>query len=303
MWFKNLSLYRFTTPFSLSQAELAEKLETKQFRPVGKIEPSSTGWSSPLGREGVELLHAANGCLMICCKSEEKVLPASAVKELVDSRADEIEEAQGRKVRGKARLDLKDEVLLEMMPRAFAKSSRTFGYLDLQEGWLVIDAASSKKAEVLISLLRESIGSLPVIPFTVTVAPQSAMTEWLSANSQPGSFELENECELRDQSDEAGIIRVRNQPLDSGEIQAHLEAGMQVTRLAMSFDERISFVLDEKLAVKRLRFLDLIQDESEQVETETSVDRFDADFSIMSLELRRFLKELIEALGGFEERQ
>lgn len=301
MWFKNLCLYRFTKPFDLLPEVLDENLSTKAFRSVGKMEPVSAGWSEPLGREGSQLVHVANGCFMICLRKEEKILPAAVVNELLAERALEIEEQEGRKVRRKERQNLKDEILLDMMPRAFSKNSRVFAYIHPGQGWLVVDAVNPAKAEELINLLRETLGTLPVVPITVSEAPSAIMTGWLLQGSGLADFAIEDECELRDPGEEGGIVRMRKQDLSSDEIRTHLDAGKIVTRLAMMFDERIAFVLDEKLLIKRLRFQDVVLDEAGEVDAETAAQRFDTDFVLMTMELSRFIPRLTEVFGGLDE--
>ncbi len=301
MWFKNLSLYRLSSPFTLTMDELGEKLAEKVFHPAGKHDLSSVGWSEPLGRNGQELFHSANGFIMLCLRTEQKILPAAAVKELVDVRAEEIEEKEARKVRGKERAALKEQVLMEMVPRAFSKSSRTFAYIDPKEGWLIVDAASDKKAEELIGLLRKSLGSFPAARINMINAPSAIMTQWLEREELPDYLELNDECELRDSLEDGGIVKIRKQSLLSEEVKIHLNAGKVVARLALIFDERISFVLDENITIKKVRFLDVIQEEAMDVVTETAAERFDSDFAIMTLELKRFLPVLFKALGGLVE--
>jgi recombination associated protein RdgC len=298
MWFKNLCVFRFTGSFELQPEDMVSRLADQAFRPVGRMEPSSTGWVPPLGIPESPLVHVANGYALLCARREERILPAAAVSEVLEARIDEIEEKTGRRVRGKARSDLREEVVLEMLPRAFTRSRRTFAYVDPREGWLVIDAPSAGRAEEVTGLLRESLGSLPVAPFSVTGSPTGIMTAWLASASPPEGFTMGDECDLGEPGDDGGVIRVRRHDLEAAEIRAHLEAGKRVTRLAIGFDERLSCLVDENLLIKRLKFLDLVQDEAAGVHADTDAERFDSDFAIMSLELARFLPRLAEAFGG-----
>lgn len=298
MWFKNLFLYRFTKPFTTSPEELDAGLHNRAFLPVPRQQPFSSGWVSPLGIEDAPLVHATNGFMMICLRREERVVPAAAVRETLELRAKEIEEKTGRKVRGKARTELRDTVILEMLPRAFTRSRHTFAYIDPRDGWLVVDAATAAKAEEVTAALREALGTLPIAPLAVTESPGAVMTTWVATGKTPASFSIENECDLCEPGEGGAVIRVRKHDLDADEIRAHVEAGMRVTRLALGYDQRLRFVLDEQLNVKRLKFLDLIQEEAASVEVEDAAARFDSDFAIMSLELSRFLPVLVDAFGG-----
>lgn len=300
MWFRNLCLYRFTKPFGHAEEQLEEQLAQRSFQPLGNLQPATTGWYPPLGRDGKQLVHSTAGRLMLCARSEEKILPAAAVRELLEARLEEIEEREGRRVRGKARQRLRDEVLLEMMPRAFSRSRNQYAFVDAGNGWLVVDSASRSRAEEFIGLLRETLGSLPVVPLATRTEPASAMTAWLREQRLPAGFEAGDECELRDPGEDGGIVRIRREELFSPEVTTHLDAGKQVTRLALTFDERIHFLVDDQLQVKRLRFADVVLDEAAETGAETPAEHFDADFALMSLELDRFLPRLTELFGGEE---
>ena len=298
MWFKNLAVYRFTEPFSLSAEELEEKLEQKRFRPCGSHDESSFGWTSPLGNAVEQLTHTSNGFIMLCAKKEEKVIPAAVINEMLQEKVAEVEEQEARKLAKKERSSLKDELIFELLPRAFTFSRKTYAYIDPKGGWIVVDAASAKKAEDLLSELRKCLGSLPVVPLNTVDKPVTIMTDWLMNNSAPSDINIEDECELRSQEDEGGIICCKRHDLTLPEIKNHLDKDKQVIKLAMSWADRLSFILDENLAVKRLKFLDLIQDQVADIDTDTEVERFDADFSIMSMELANFLPRLLDIFGG-----
>ncbi|ANE57402.1 MULTISPECIES: recombination-associated protein RdgC [Methylomonas] len=298
MWFKNLAVYRFTEPFELKAEELEQKLQQQPFRACGSHDEFSFGWTPPLGRAADALVHANNGFFMLCGKKEEKVVPGSVVNEMLQERISEIEEREARKLPAKERNRLKDELIFELLPRAFSFSKKTYAYIDSQGGWLVVDAASAKKAEDLLSQLRKCLGSLPVVPMTATAKPAGVMTQWLTDNASPKDILIEDECELRSPEEEGAIIRCKRHDLALPEIKNHLDSGKQVIKLAMSWAERLSFVLDENLAVKRLKFLDLIQDQAADIEAFDETEQFDADFSIMTAELAQFLPRLLELFNA-----
>jgi len=298
MWFKNLSIFRLTEAFTLTPDELEQKLEQIPFRSCGAHEESSFGWTAPLGKTSAQLVHSANGFMMICAKKEEKVLPAAVVNELVQEKILETEDQQGRKLSKKERTAIKDELLFELLPKAFTFSRKTYAYIDAKGGWLVVDAASAKKAEDLLSLLRKCLGSLPAVPPNTLEKPIATMTQWLLNDQAPADITIEDECELRSPEEEGGIIRCKRHDLSVPEIKNHLDTGKEVIKLAVSWADRLSFIIDEHLAIKRLRFLDLIQDQVADIETYDEAEQFDVDFSIMSLELANFLPRLIELFGG-----
>ena len=301
MWFKNLQVYRFTKPFELSSELLAEQLANQRFEPCGSQELSRAGWVSPLGRHSDELVHESNGYLMVCSKRQDKILPSSVINDFLDDKVFEIESTESRKVSRKERTSIKEEVIFSLMPKAFARSSLQFAYISIRDSMLVINASSEKRAEDLIHDLREALGSMPLIPLTAKNLPIDLMTQWVNTGELSNSFELGEECELRDNADVSGVIRCKNQNLSSDEILNHVKTGMHVSKLALSWQERVEFILDEKTAIKRLRFTDLVQEKADEAEVDDVAGQFDVDFSIMTLELSQFLKALMAALGGEAE--
>ncbi|MFW5442857.1 MAG: recombination-associated protein RdgC [Methylococcaceae bacterium] len=299
MWFKNLALYRFTEPFTLTADKLEEKLNDKRFRPCSNHDEFSLGWTSPVGNATEQLVHASNGFIMLCLKKEEKIIPAGVINEMLQEKTTEKEEQEARKLSKKERSSLKDELIFELLPRAFSSSKKTFAYIDPKGGWIIVDAASAKKAEDLLSLLRKSIGSLPVAPVNTLDKPVTIMTQWLlDKNSVPKDLVIEDECELRSTEDEGSIIRCKRHNLGLPEITNHLDNGKQVIKLAINWTDRLSFIIDENFTIKRLKFLDLIQDQVADTEADDEIAQFDVDFSIMSLELANFLPRLLEIFGG-----
>ncbi len=299
MWFKNLAIYRFTEAFTLSSNALEEKLNEKQFQPCGKHDVFSQGWTFAAGHSSEQLIHASNGFMMLCLKKEEKVIPAAVINEMLQEKIAEIEQQEARKLARKERSTLKDELIFELLPRAFSFSKKTYAYIDPKGGWLVVDAATAKKAEDLLSFLRKGLGSLPLVPVNTIDQPVTIMTQWIAdKHSIPKGFTIEDECELRSKEDEGSIIRCKRHNLSLPEITNHLDNGKQVIKIAVNWTDRLSFIVDENLAIKRLKFLDLIQDQVADTEADDEVAQFDVDFSIMTLEFANFLPRLLEIFGG-----
>jgi recombination associated protein RdgC len=298
MWFKNLTVFRLTEAFTLTSIELEQKLQALEFRSCGPHEEFSFGWTQPIGKSSDQLVHAANGFMMLCGKKEEKVLPTAVVNELLQEKIGEIEDREARKLSKKERTTLKDELIFELLPKAFRFSRKTYAYIDPKGGWLLIDSASAKSAEDLLSNLRKCLGSLPAIPLNTVDKPSVNMTQWLMTQQTPHDLTIEDECELRSLEEEGGIIRCKKHDLTVPEIKNHLDTGKQAIKLAVNWDGRIAFVLDEHLALKRLRFLDMVQDQAADIDTGSAAERFDADFTIMTLELAELLPRLTAWFGG-----
>lgn len=298
MWFKNVRSYWLTQDFPLSAEELHDKLNDQAFTPCSPAQPLSVGFVPPLGGDSEMLVHAAQGRLLLCLKREEKILPASVIREQLEDKIEHIETEEARKVYRKERLTLKDEITIDLLPRAFSRNSRTFAIIDTKERAIFIDAASAARAEDLLSLLREALGSLPVVLPEVNQAPKAVMTGWITGNKLPQDFELGQDCELREPGDEGSVVRCRGVELSSEEVQGHLDAGREISRIAVSWDERVSLLIAEDLVLRRLKFTEELMKENEDLAEADDAARIDADFALLSSTLAELHKRLFALFGG-----
>lgn len=303
LWFKNLLIYRLNREITLSTDALEKQLATLSFSPCGSQDISKTGWAAPLESQGGSALtHAASGQILLCARKEEKILPAPVLKHALQAKIDKLEHEQHRKLKKTEKDSLKDEVLHSLLPRAFSRFSQTWLWIDTTSNLIIVDAASAKRAEDTLALLRKSLGSLPVVPLTLESPIELTLTEWLRAKALPPGFTLQDEAELKAILEEGGVIRCKKQDLLSDEIAHHIEAGKRVTKLALEWQERIQLILADDGSLKRLKFADELKDKHEDIDRADIAQRFDADFALMTAELAALIKNLIEALGG-ETRQ
>lgn len=301
MWFRNLLAYRLTQDLQLDAEKLEAALASKPARPCASQELSTYGFVAPLGKGAdAPLAHVSQEFFLIGARKEERILPGSVVRDALKEKVDEIEEQQMRKVYKKERDQLKDDIVQSFLPRAFLRRQTTFAAIAPQQGLILVDASSPKKAEDLLSTLREALGSLPVRPLSVKVAPTATFTDWMKSQHASNGLQLLDECELRDTHEDGGIVRCKRQDLGSDEVQNHLAAGKLVTKLSLAWSDKLSLLIDDKLALKRLRFEDLLQDQAEQDGGDDALAQQDASFTLMMLTFTEFLPQLIEALGGEE---
>lgn len=301
MWFRNLLVYRLTQDLPFVADELQAALAAKPARPCASQELTTYGFVAPFGKGAdAPLVHFSQDFILIAARKEDRILPGSVVRDALKEKVEEIEAEQMRKVYKKERDQLKDEIIQAFLPRAFIRRSTTFAAIAPKQGLILVNSASPKRAEDLLSTLREAIGSLPVRPLTVKMAPTAVLTEWVKTQQAAEHFTALDECELRDPQEDGGIIRCKRQDLTSDEIQLHLSTGKQVTQLSLAWQDKLSFVLDEKMIVKRLRFEDLLQDQAEQDGGDDDLSQQDASFTLMMLTFGEFLPQLFDALGGEE---
>ncbi|PNM17680.1 recombination-associated protein RdgC [Yersinia enterocolitica] len=298
LWFKNLMVYRLSREVSLSADEMEKQLSAFSFTPCGSQDMAKTGWVSPMGSHSDALTHTVNGQIVICARKEEKILPSPVIKQELQAKIERLEGEQHRKLKKTEKDSLKDEVLHSLLPRAFSRFNQTFLWIDTINDLIMVDAASAKRAEDTLALLRKSLGSLPVVPLTLENPIELTLTEWVRSKELPSGFALMDEAELKAILEDGGVIRCKKQDLFSDEIAVHIEAGKLVTKLALDWQERVQLVLSDDGSLKRLKFSDTLREQNEDIDQEDFAQRFDADFILMTSELAALIKNLIEALGG-----
>ncbi len=308
MWFKNIRIFCLTHDFDLPFAELESQLAENAFIPCANYEKSRIGWISPLGdaaptlEEGQEppLTHIVGDYIMLCAQKQERLLPASVVREATAEKVAEIEARQDRKVYRKEKREIQDNMYAALLPRAFTRSARTYAYISRADNLLVVDAVSAAKAEEFINLLRDTLGSFPLAIPESKRAPSDVMTRWLLEQKASEKFEINNDCELFNPLDASNVVRLKGQDLIGDEIKAHLEAGKRARQLSVIWNNVLRCNILEDLSLKRLQFED-IKEESANFEDESPAQKFDQEFVLMTLELSAFFKSFFAAFGGLED--
>lgn len=298
---KNAIFYSITGQMP-PNAELTAKLEDKAFTPCGSQELSRSGWVPPSDLTDM-LSWEASGGQLICLQKEQKMLPASVIKKTLSEKVKRIEHEEARKVYRKERGRLKDEIIMDLLPKAFSTFSQTHALI--LKGFIIVAATSHKQAEELLSHLRTELGSLPVVLPDVNHAPSAIMTQWLdTSDSRPAAFQPLDNAVLKDTSVENGTIRCKGQDLYSDEIRQHLDAGKRVTELAIEWDESLTFTLHEDLSIKKIKPTDTLKEKLDQDtgDTEEAAGRFEAELALTILEFNKLLPAVLDAFGGEAKR-
>ncbi len=296
--FKNVMVYRIGEGFSPTLADVQAALEPVQFVACGASQDKSIGWVPPRGEAHGPLVESVAGQWIMKLMIESKAVPGSVVRRKADERIAEIEAATGRKPGKKEKRDLMDDVLLSLLPQAFARQSTVLVWMDLENRRLVLNAGSQGKADEVMSALMNVMGGLSVSLIQTVTSPQAAMTQWLLALSPdewPSDLTVERETVLKSTGEDAASVRFTRHHLANDDVRKHVLEGKLPTQLALSWDGRVAFVLTETLQLKKVQFLDGVMDESG---TDQNDDRFDADVALSTGLLGPLIDSLIEALGG-----
>jgi recombination associated protein RdgC len=296
--FKNLMVYRLTAPWVSSTAKLEEALQSAHFVECGASQEKSVGWVEPRGQAHGACVEVVAGQWILKWMMEVKSVPGSVVKRKVQEQVARIEADTGRKPGKKEVRSLSDEVRQSLLPMAFIKQSSVTVWIDPQAQRLVIDAASAAKADEVLTSLIKAVDGLALALVDTQTAPATAMAHWLGSQEAPQGFSVDRECELRAADESKAVVRYTRHALDTDEVARHIAHGKVPTRLALTWNDRVSFVLTDALQLKKVAFLDVVADEAPASAADRDQDHFDADVAIATGELRRLLPVLFEALGG-----
>ncbi|HSW11960.1 MAG TPA: recombination-associated protein RdgC [Solimonas sp.] len=295
MWFKNLQVYRLPPGWAMAPGELEAELARQPLTPCMGQNLQSRGWVGPQGE--APLVRSVGRQLMIALGTEQKLLPGAVIKQEADERAAQIEAVKGFKPGRKMMREIKEQVILELLPRAFVRRRSLRTWIDPVEGWLVVDASAPAKAEELLETLRNSLnGELAVTLIEPAQSPSALLTGWLASRQAPGRFELGDECELCGTDESKPTVRYVRHGLDGDDIRRHISEGKFATKLGLTWNDKISFVLTEKLQVKKVKFLAVREDEGET--SDHAEEQFDIDFTLMAGELSQLLNDLAEVVGA-----
>ena len=295
--FKNLIVYRIAPTWQMPWEAAEAALQKAPFHTCGATQEHSSGFVPPRGEAHGALLESVAGQWIARFMTESKMLPASVLARKVDEKKARIEQESGRKPGKKESRELKEEAKLDLLPMAFTKQGAMWVWIDCEARFLVLGTSSQGRADEVVSALVEALPGLSVSLLDTQTSPAAAMAHWLATQEPPAGFSIDRECELKSADEEKAVVRYARHPLDIEEVQAHIAAGKLPTKLAMTWDGRVSFILSEGLQIRKLAFLDAVMEGKSQDDS-----GFDADVAIATGELRSLIPDLIEALGGESER-
>lgn len=299
MWLKNIVVYRLPAEMTIAPDDLERKLATQPLQPCGGFQMESRGWIRPFAED--QFLYQQHRQYLLALGVEQKLLPASIIRQQAQDRAAEIARQQEHPVGRKQMRDIKDQVTNELLPRALARRRITHAWIDAARGLLAVEAAGDAKAEEFMEALRRADDAMQALRLETQLSPAAAMAEWLLHGEAPGAFGIDQDLELRAADASKATVRYARHNLEGREIRDHLAAGKSVVQLGLTWNDRISFVLTEQLQLKRLAFLNILKREAD-AEVEDDKEQFEMDFALMTGELTLMLADLVKALGGEKTR-
>jgi recombination associated protein RdgC len=303
--FKTASFFRIAQDFILPPLDaLEDALQAARFVPCGATQPESHGWVAPRGNKSFALAESIGGQVILNLCTEKRALPASAVKAAVDERIEKFKKETGQeRVSAKTKKEFKEEVVLDLLPRAFTKLSSKMLWLDAANKLLVVGTGSLTGADKVVTCLVEALsavpGSRPAIgfkPVQTNMSAAASMSQWLASREAPFNFTVDRDCELKTPDEHKSTVRYSRHTLEIDEVPQHIAAGKVPTQLALTWNDRLSFVLTETAQMKKIQLLDVVLDGVQKGGRDD--DGFDTDAAIITGELSALIPDLLGALGG-----
>ncbi len=292
MWFKNIKLFQLTEKLQFDVTALEEKLQTFAFRPCTASMPQSVGWVSVTDTDPTNLVYSAMGYKMICLKIEEKILPATVVRDQAQERIKELESMDDRKLSKRERASIKDQIYFSLIQQAFCRSTKIYAYFDIEQNWLVVNCTNAKKLELFITHFKKAFAEVEIVAPEIRNIPK-LMTQWLLTNQYPESFLIENNAVLEDFNNVKRVIRVKNQDLFNDSIQNLIKDGCVPKQINLTWFDRVTFNLNHDMTLTTLKYADVVLESADDGITETDAEQFDADFLIMTQTLHALMQELL----------
>lgn len=290
MWFKNLAIFPVKTDALASDAELEQLLAKHEFQPCSQQQQVSMGFTPALPN-GDAFCYSQNGNTLICVKRQERLLPGSVISEALAEKVEQLEHQESRKVGRNERQTLKDEITFELLPRAFTRTQQHWLYINRTDETVVVGVGSASRADELLSLLRETLGSLPAVPLASKLNITGLLTETF-VGEHGELLAAGDEFELRQAGETETITRHKNHDLTVEECKQLLAEDWQVSKLLCNWRDRIQFILDRDGLVKRMKFSETLFDDNDYQDDDTMAAA--TDFALQAEQINLLLKDMTD---------
>lgn len=297
IWFKNAQIYRLSENFKVDFEHWQQAMSARLFSPCQQQQPVSLGWVSAIP-DTSNLIHQSGRYALLCLQRQERLLPASVIREVLQEKVDLIRQQEDRRVGSKERQTLKDEVIFELLPKAFVRTSRIYCYIDTELHVLVVDAASEKRADEISGFLRETLGTLPVTVLQSHCQPAPVLTSWVrDENAVAEGWVLQPDMELTHSDNQDAKVKLKHVDFDSSALAAHLDESARVEQIAFEWQERLFAVINAKSQLKRIKYADTLTEQALNDGSDDKVTQADASFLLMASELSGIISDMIRHFG------
>lgn len=291
MLFKQAQLFTLTTPFPKKESSILPKLEPMLFKECPPSFSSSFGWIATTKQENAPLVYSLDSCLLFQIQFEEKVLPSGVIRKELENKINELQTKESRKIYAKEKKDLRDEVTMTLLPRAFTQLSQVYACIDTKNNWVILNTLQTEKTKSILSLFKKCFDA-EITPLKLKKIPY-ILTQWLKNNDVPENIDILDDCLLQDPNNTKRRIRGQSQDLFSTPIQSLIDSGLEAQELQLSWQNSLRFTITEQLHFKNFRYEDQVAEEADEAISESALDRFHTDFLMMTRTLEPLFSTMI----------
>lgn len=246
---------------------------------------------SPVYEGALEARHS--GHILLKYTIEKKVMPKPAIDAVLRARALEMEDEQGFYPGKKALKDLRERVFDELLPRALSVPRSCWVWIDTVNNRLIVDSTTVDTVDSVTRALLKAVPKLDLRSVQAWPGVQ-AMTDWVMESGEhvPVDFTIDDDAKLEKAGEKGTVITFKKGDLFAPEFEAHIGHGARITSLAMTYKDRVSFVMTPNGSLRRLRGLDILK----EAQAVADADAFVNDFMLAALETSALI-DAVEALA------
>ena len=302
MWFNNLVVYQLQTPFAITPENIHAALEELRLKPCPPHARQSQGFVDPF-TDIEDKVYSIGGCHVVVAAKEMRLLPASVIQTVLDEKLEAFQLNQQRPMRRAEKLQLKEEIEFDLLPKAFTVQKKDWLYIDTFKQWVVVNSANPNKGAEVMSLLIKALGSISAVPLTINVSLSSLFSQWLTTpQSLPDGLFIGRRCVLINSLDDKSQYNCKDIEQNGHEIETLLTQGYSVASLELLWQDRIQFTLTDTFLLKRVKCIDYLDDTvKENAKAATEQEKFDANFSLLVGEVRELVSFLLTVCDKAEK--
>lgn len=299
MWFNNALIYQCTLP---ENTPLNDLLQADHLKPCPPHARFIYGWVPSIQEQ---LLHEVLGASLFTLGKEERILPRKVITRMLSEQIQAMEMQRGYPVKRAERAQLAEELEFQLLPKSFCVQKHLPAFIDTENNRLIINTASANQASQFTSLLRKSVPNIQIEPILPAHPLSATLTSWIThPETLPASIQLASNCVLVALNDEKKRVQCKGYELPAEEVSHLLGQGLAVAEISLIWQERIEFTLTQDFTFKRIRCLDYLLDEQNDIrQLEDDIAQQDASLTLLAGEWRTLLNDLLQTFTMHTEQK
>lgn len=255
--FKTLSIFTLAGA-AVDFTSLLES-EPREPAPPGPLEVGSSGLQLPLRTI------PGDAALFGSFVSHQKQIPVDVINAAMDEKLAAIEEAEGRRPGGRERRRIRDDLIHDLLPRAFNRTRKIHYVIDVDAGLIIINGTKGV-AESVVSAIRGELGSFPAVPLTASVAPLPVLGQ-LFAHEDDGDGDLDFRRYVAGHTLAPDLFARTTDAVGEGrntftsstmqdDVEKELFAGRLVDAVTLYVDDKVRLRITSDMGLSQIKLLD-----------------------------------------------